>query len=267
MFAPDGGALVPARIRALNALFTAFQARPEVSVRVVPFDKDVLAAWPGDGGFAQPDSTLTAFLDSQPSTLGTGADYQFVLSDAVRAVEADVDANPDLARSRYLVLLITDGPPFPRCASDDAMAMYADWTAPNGVWADSSPQDCNEDGGTIANPDFTPGGDYNQLSALHFAVTLMDSYARQHGADAFVFDAVLLHNKAAIQSCGILCEGIYGSYTNAASSQYPLAALTILRFTLQDLTSAGGGTVTEFLDSAIENMNLDGIDAGAVACP
>src|SRR5262245_10275102 len=77
------------------------------------------------------------------SEFGKGIDYQGVLSYAYGVIATDIDlmeriSPQELPRTRYVVVFLTDGTPFPKCAANDNLAQYADDMNPDLLWADSS---------------------------------------------------------------------------------------------------------------------------------
>lgn len=256
----------PARVKAVKKLIQALQARADVSLSIVPFNTAVMGPYPQAGFTATTDPGLMLLVSTLQSQLGSGTDFEGALSHVYTTISADIaqqkatDAGTgQLGATDYVVLLVTDGTPFPRCSANDALATYANSLMPSGIWPDSpgAGSACND---PLANPglvNFTPGTDRNQTSALIAQVAALRALQGPH---AIRFNTQLLFNTQNIQQCGPICQDIYGTYPEVPSAQYPQAALTVARYTLQQLTLAGGGTYGEALD------NL-GIAAFATALP
>ena len=130
-FATAVGIQTPARVRALQALTQQFATQPNVTVTIVPVAQEVNQA--------------VANLQAQ---LGKGTDMQGALSSAYGVIASDIaDLNTNtpqlLPRTRYVVVFLTDGTPYPRCSANDDLSQYADPTHPELIWADSLPDYCN----------------------------------------------------------------------------------------------------------------------------
>ena len=150
------GITVPGRVRSLRAVIDSLKSRPEVSVALVPFDSKVNNAYPDSfapSGFVPAsDGALGARIDSLQNQLGKGTDYQGALAEARARIENDVLATiargqrSILPRARYVVVMLTDGTPYPRCAADDNNPdpnYYATVDRPSGVWRDDPASFCN----------------------------------------------------------------------------------------------------------------------------
>jgi hypothetical protein len=139
------GVTQPARVRAVNKLLQQFSRAPNVQVALVPFETNVKGVWPGPGGgrFGRPDSALQTRVNTLQSELGKGTDYQGALAYAYSLIATDIVATeattPEvLPRTRYVVVFLTDGVPFPKCAANDNLTQFADDLNPDLTWADSS---------------------------------------------------------------------------------------------------------------------------------
>jgi hypothetical protein len=139
----DGGLPTePARVRALKLLAAASQTQGDVQMALQPFEANTLQSFPIGGGFATPNATLDSVVSTLQSTLGKGADMQGALDLAIETLRADMvktgQSDPaTLARTRYVVVVISSGVPYPRCSSDDSLSSYADALHPDGIWADN----------------------------------------------------------------------------------------------------------------------------------
>ncbi|HET7742455.1 MAG TPA: vWA domain-containing protein, partial [Mycobacterium sp.] len=136
-FATAVGIQTPARVRALQALTQQFAAQPNVQVTIVPWDTNVKNVWPPVATgqrFARPIG-IDTYIANLQAQLGKGTDFQGALSYAYGVIASDIaDTNTNnpqlLPRTRYVVVLLTDGTPYPRCSANDNLSQYADPTHP-----------------------------------------------------------------------------------------------------------------------------------------
>ena len=137
-FAAAVGIPAPARVRALQALTAQFAAQPNVQVSIVPWDTNVKNVWPPvttGQRFARPIG-IDTYIQNLQSQLGKGTDFQGALSYAYGVIASDIaDTNTNnpqlLPRTRYVVVLLTDGTPYPRCSANDDLSVYADPPIPS----------------------------------------------------------------------------------------------------------------------------------------
>src|SRR5262249_59616383 len=88
------------------------------------------------------------YIQNLQAQLGKGTDFQGALSYAYGIIASDIaDTNLNnpqlLPRTRYVVVLLTDGTPYPRCSANDNLSVYADPTHPELISPDSLPDFCN----------------------------------------------------------------------------------------------------------------------------
>jgi hypothetical protein len=258
----DGG--TPVRIAALKSLVLNLAEGSQLSV--IAFDSAANKVWPTGSPFATPDSTFGPALDPLPSQLGTASNFQAAFELAASLIESDAHqvelVEPELLqRTRYLVVMITDGVPSPRCSSDDSQPNYASSLDPSLVWADTS-SFCNDpvavDAGSI--PNFVAGGDLNQNYQLHASIDELVSLKESLGVADVKLDYALLFNQQAATACGAACDDIYGVYPEVSADQFVAAAGTVARWIGHDLTQRTGGTFQEFDDSAISQLSFQGYD-------
>lgn len=276
------GVTTPARVRALQKLIAQFdaanQAGANVQISIVPFETNVKNVWPPNvsgNRFAKPDSTLTSYLANLQSQLGKGTDYQGATSYAYDLIASDIiqtqQTNPQLLpRTRYVTVFLTDGTPYPRCAGNDNLPVYADPDHPDLTWADSeSAADfCN-----LVDPDpnadtitgFLPGTDRNQNYQIFSYVDRMMDLKQQYNIGDIRFHTVLLFNDAAVAACGPICQDIYGTYPGVSVADYPLAAKKIARWTLQQMATRGNGVFQEFYNGEIQSLGLGALDYSSLA--
>lgn len=278
------GVTQPARVRAVNVLLDQFQNQPNVQVALVPFETNVKGVWPGGTGagvqrFARPDSTLRTRVNQLQSELGKGTDYQGALSYAYALIASDIvdtaDQTPELLpRTRYVVVFLTDGVPFPKCAANDNLTQYADDLNPDLTWADSfgAGDFCNLI--DPMDPDyitgFVAGTDRNQNYQLFSYVDQLMELKDQYNIGDIRLHTVLLFNLEAVRACGPICQDIYGQYVRwpgpTPVADGPSAAKTIATWTLQQLAQRGNGVYQEFNDFAgIGQLNLGALDYSSLA--
>jgi hypothetical protein len=274
------GVTQPARVRALLRLLNTFQGSPNVEVGLVTFETNAKKAFPPQSStkvFGDPgDSTLLATINGLQFQLGKGTDYQGALATAYTLVKSDIDqtiqANPaQLPRTRYVVVFLTDGTPFPRCAANDNLTQYADPDNPELTWQDSfgAPGFCNLI--DPMDPDyitgFVAGTDRNQNYQLYAYVDQLMELKRFNNIGDIRFHTILLFNEEAVRLCGLICQDVYGQYPNyTTAASYPQAAHRIAQYLLRKMAEKGNGVYQEFSDNAgIANMGLGALDYTSLA--
>lgn len=280
------GVTQPGRVRALNRLLDQFEAQPNVEVALVPFETNVKGVWPGSTGagarrFGRVDATLRTRVNTLQAELGKGTDYQGALSYAYGLVSSDIaqteETSPELLpRTRYVVVFLTDGVPFPRCSANDNLSQYADDLNPDLTWADSfgAGDFCNtidpEDPDAITG--YVAGTDRNQNYQLFSYVDQLMELKDQFNIGDIRLHTVLLFNLQAVRDCGPICQDVYGQYVRwpgpVAMPDGPVAAKDIARWTLQQLAQRGNGVYQEFNDfSGIGQLNLGALDYSSLYSP
>lgn len=278
------GVTQPGRVRALNRLLDQFEQQPNVEVALVPFETNVKGVWPGSTGigstrFGRPDATLRNRVNTLQAELGKGTDYQGALAYAYGLVSSDISQtemnSPELLpRTRYVVVFLTDGVPFPKCSANDNLTQYADDLNPDLTWADSfgAGDFCN----TIdpMDPDaitgFVAGTDRNQNYQLFSYVDQLMELKQQYNIGDIRMHTVLLFNLEAVTACGPICQDVYGQYVRwpgpVPVPDGPAAAKDIARWTLQQLAQRGNGVYQEFNDfTGIGQLNLGALDYSSLA--
>ena len=138
----------------------------------MPWDTNVKNVWPPVATgqrFARPIG-IDTYIQNLQAELGKGTDFQGAISYAYGIIASDIadlnTTNPQLLpRTRYVVVLLTDGTPYPRCSANDNLSQYAD---PARTRSSSGrtrcPDYCNltDAQGTDAINGFIPGTDRNQ---------------------------------------------------------------------------------------------------------
>lgn len=272
------GVTKPARVRALERLVSQFSAQPNVQLSIVPFETNVKNVWPPaatGSRFARPDSTLDTYIGGLQAQLGKGTDYQGAISYAYSLIASDITAlsqsSPEvLPRTRYVVVFLTDGTPYPRCSANDNLTTYADPDNPDLTWADSSSavEFCN-----LLDPDspdsiegFEPGTDRNQNYQLFSYVRRLMELKDQYNVGDIRMHTVLLFNQEAVRLCGPICQDLYGTYPGVTPDQYPQQAKKIASWLLKRFADIGNGVYQEFNDNAgITNMGLGALDYSSFA--
>ncbi|MCU0695815.1 MAG: hypothetical protein MUC96_04700 [Myxococcaceae bacterium] len=208
---PQAGSTQPARTRALLALLTEAQARPNVEVALLSFGRSTSRAV-----FHRPDSF---FLRQPVSTLQAELDGQSNLQAALGAARAAIGENAlqlsaaDRARTRYVVVLVSAGVPTPRCSSVDLDTQLP--TAPGGRWPDTEGFEawCNTPTSDLQFEErgrFVPGGDLNQPWQLDDAVDDLVSLPAALGVRDVRLDTWHLLDEARVQRCGAACDELFG---------------------------------------------------------
>lgn len=265
------GVTQPARVRALKALLNQFAGRPNVTVSVVPFETNVKNPWPpAQTGqrFARPDGNLIQYVDALQNQLGKGTDYQGVLGYVYALISSDIIAvqrqNPAiLPRTRYVVVFLTDGTPYPRCdANNGRLPQYAD---PDHPWLQF--RDSPDIGNYchVLSPEdpingFIPGTDRNQNYQVFAPIENMIKLKDQYNLGDIRLHTVLLFNEAAVRACGPICQDLYGVYDGVPPDQYPQAAKKIATWALQQMAQRGNGVYQEFLDGNVYSLGLGALD-------
>jgi Bacterial TSP3 repeat len=131
-------------------------------------------------------------------------------------VESDIQSTltnspAELPRTRYEIVLITDGSPTPRCTWADGAGNAASAQNPMGTWADTDPTYCNtvdpQDPDYI--PGFIPGGDRNQNHQLFAPIDALKGVAATARVGKMELHTLLATNAEAIAQCGALCTDLY----------------------------------------------------------
>ncbi|SEU38042.1 cell-cell cohesion protein MtsD [Stigmatella erecta] len=272
------GVTEPARVRALKRLVNQFRQQPNVQISIVPFETNVKNVWPPvttGNRFARPDASLDTYIRGLQSQLGKGTDYQGAVGYAYSLIASDINAvsanNPEvLPRTRYVVVFLTDGTPYPRCSANDNLSTYATPDAPDLTWADSSSAGdfCN-----LLDPDspdsineFQPGTDRNQNYQLFSYVRRLMELKDQYNVGDIRMHTVLLFNQQAVKLCGPICQDIYGTYPGTPPAEYPQAAKKVASWLLARFAEIGNGVYQEFNDTGeINNMGLGALDYSSFA--
>lgn len=278
------GVTQPARVRAVNRLIDQFEQQSNVTVALVPFETNVKGVWPGVSGmggqrFGVPNQQLRDRVNALQAELGKGTDYQGALSYAYSLIGSDIIATEEMApdqlpRTRYVVVFLTDGVPFPKCAANDDLTQYADDLNPELTWADSYGAgdfcDLIEPDDPDAITGFVAGTDRNQNYQLFSYVKQLVELKDQYNIGDIRLHTVLMFNEEAVRNCGPICQDVYGQYVRwpgpTPVADGPAAAKRIAAWTLQQLAQRGNGIYQEFSNFAgLAQLNLGLLDYSSLA--
>ena len=208
------------------------------------------------------------------------------MSKAAELIDKDINAtltnSPEiLPRTRYVVVFLSDGTPYPRCSANDDLTQFAGPDTPWGTWEDTfgASEFCNlldEDGrddvftpGDSKNEidDFAPGTDRNQNYQIFTYVDQLMELKQKNNIGDLRLHTILLFNEQAVATCGTLCQEIYGAYAGVAPADFPRAAKKIAGWTLQQMALRGNGIYQEFQNGDIGQMSLGALDYSSLASP
>lgn len=244
------GVTSPARVRAIRRFLTDNQARTNLSVALVSWGMNGVTV-----PFTTPRSLEQNVLALQ-SNLVSGSNLQAALASTKALIDADVGQSPVAARAhtRYLVVLLSTGVPFPRCAANDSLSIYANAGQPELTWADSDPAFCNLDpsGPEVLGP-FIPGNDLNQNRQLRQAASDLAALAPVHHLGGLELHTRLVLDGATLDACGPICRDAFGGMSSAE-------VRAVGTYTLGQLAMYGRGTFAD--PGALTNLegNVAAID-------
>ncbi|MCC6335608.1 MAG: hypothetical protein IT380_16650 [Myxococcales bacterium] len=255
---------VSRREATLDAFLGRAQAAPEALVSVSFFGEAVTGSLPSfPGGFVRPDAAfraqVQAFLQAPPAG---PSNLEGALAFAHARLSAEVQAmrqiDPGmLSRTTFRLVVLTDGPPSPRCLADDTQDAGATPAMVEGLWPDSSTF-CND----VAGLD---GGSLNQTADLLSLVDALKTAAAP--ARAFTFDTVFFFNDANLAACGPVCDDAFGRYAGVAPGGQYQAAKTDARNLLGLLSTRGGGAARDLDTAGTDNplSQVDFVDGGVAS--
>jgi hypothetical protein len=240
---------VPGRVRAISAFYDQNAPRPNLSASILAFHTSSQAT-PFEAAASGPPQ----FLWEQQSDLGKSSDLQGGLDAAATFLAQDMETTTQelRARTKYVVVVLSKGVPFPRCSSNDSLLSYATPADPSGPWADSTGAErfCNQ-GSSVPEenlPGFEPGGDRNQNAQLISAVERIMGLKEQFGVGDVRMHTVLLFDSKIMASCGPICQDI----------AFGPAGRNVGRYTLGLLAQHGRGT---FIDPGPpQQLTLESVD-------
>jgi hypothetical protein len=259
----------PWRVRALHQLINQLAPMSNASLAVVAFDSS-----PHPAMFAAPLSLLPA-VDALPSELGKGSDYQSALEYSRALITNDIvetrAQNPELIpRSRYVVLIIGTGIPYPKCTAFDALSQYATPSMPELVWHDEPGNYCNSADPQDPNaiPGFIAGQDRNQFRQLVGVVADIKALQQAYNVGDVRVHALQILNLEAARNCGTLCQDVFGTWPATQPSEYFEAGRQVGEHFMKKFAETGGGNFFSALDSnALSTLTLAGIDFSSASSP
>ena len=250
-------ATTPGRVKALHSFLDKNKARPNVFVSLIPWDTSVTNQYPSSGFVPASDGTLPAHLDSLQNSLGKGSDFQGALAGVSRTIEADLSAATAevRAKTRYVVVFLSDGLPYPRCSASDGLTNWATPASPDGIWPDNPATFCNDTFDAGCDPclvGFVPGGDRNQNSQLSDAAAAIAALKSKYQAGDVRVHTRLLLDASVLQSCGACLNDLGSGAATAAEAR------TEATFALTKIAQGGGGTFGDPGSPSV--LSLDDID-------
>lgn len=263
------GVTEPGRVRAIKTLVNKYRGIPQVQLAIVPWESKVQGAIPPGGNgpeFIPADQITDADIEALQNDLGKGTDYQGAMAEGARRVESDILNTPrqQRPRTKYVVILLTDGVPYPRCAADDALpvADYATAANPSGIWADTPTAQsfCNSTDPQNEIPGFKGGTDRNQNYQIFGNVDDLMRLGPRYGVGELRLHAMLLFSVDAAIACGQICvDDIFNGFSVAD-------AHTIAEWTLRQMAEVrGGGTYTEF--TTTQSIDFGNLNYASLAEP
>ncbi len=289
----------PGRVKAIEQLLNRFttenaNGQSNVSVAILPFETSPMQPWPQTSGaactdncFAPPDQTATQFCDALASELGNGTDTQAVLEEAYTVISADLanvaaTAPQDLPRTRYEVVFLTDGVPFPHCTASMNLPPqdYATPEQPWLTWEDDStyctqgppagadPNQCGPQVVCINGKPYQTGTDINQNYQIFDAAKSIMSLKNTFNVGDVRIDTVMLLNEQAVQICGMQCTDVYGKWPGPINpATYPQETFKAASWLLQEIATIGNGTYQAFTNGQIQDLSLAGLDYASLQSP
>lgn len=252
------GIVTSGRVKALSSFFQSNASRPNLSTSILTF------------GTLSQATRFQSVADGPPlelptlqSTLSNASDLQGGLELAATRLSEDMEATtPELrARTKYIVVVLSKGVPFPRCSANDGLSSYASPSDPSGTWADSPGAEtfCNSGSSTPEDniPGFVAGGDRNQNAQLLAAVDSIVSLKGKFGVGDVRVHTALLFDSATVASCGAICQ----------DAMLGTAGHDVGHYTLEQLALHGQGT---FVDpGSPQQLTLGGMDTSEFTtfCP
>ena len=199
------------RFRAIDGIVDRLRNNPHVSFAVIGF-----SSWSRELGFTRDRGALDAALDPAGG-LGPATDYQGSLATALRLLESDMLAGDpaERARTRYVVIFVSDGVAEPRCLAgceDDQNACANGVDDDGDGLTDAGDGDCDRIADASVHPDSLYGvcntrqevpddvyvdfdglcPAYNQPNQILFRVAEILRVAESYGVGQVTLHTVLL---------------------------------------------------------------------------
>ena len=249
---PDGN-VHPQRVCALYNEITRLKDNTNVTAALVPFESEISGTYPSLSDFAPvSDNNIDAWvmaINDMQGSLGQANNWQAGLAEALARVSDDIShlAAADKPNTRYLVVFIGDGMPFPFCASNDSLPanQLASASSPDLTWPDSAGAGCPVDGGGAgcACNDGDPsvaglvaGGNLDQPTDLYALADQIKALGSSVGG--VQIDTVLLWNDANYATLGapeqVDMFGLSATDAHTAAVHF-----------MSELATHGGGTTLE----------------------
>jgi len=283
---PDGNAH-PGRVCALYKIINSFVDKPNVEVALIPFETKITGEYPTTGFQSVTSGNIGNWVNSVinplQSALGQGTDYQGAFAEAYTRIALDISATKKAQRprSRYVVVFLTDGTPFPRCAADDSLPPqdYATPGNPDLIWPDSpgaldpatGANFCNEDAladlldptGTNTAP-FAAGTDRNQNYQILGLIDRIMNLQQQYNVADIRVHSILLWNEVNIRTLGLTeQQDLFGDM--GAVPDPEVAAHDVAKHLLGEIADHGHGTFQEF--TTLAQIQLGTLDYTSLASP
>ncbi len=257
----------PGRVKALDLLVRRFDSRKDIYVALDGFESRLNPTIPAvDQGFIAPAQLDSATINNLQQDLGKGTDYQGALAQAYTRIEQDI-LNPlnniaNRPRTRYVVVLMTDGVPYPRCSAVDNLPddQYATPQNPWGIWRDSPPGFCNAGNPDVQLNGYTVGTDRNQNYQILGAVQRLAALKDKYNIGDIRLHTVLIYNIAAVEACNAMTGGLCAKdlYNGLSATEAHAVASQLLT----RMAEIGGGTYQEF--TTPESIQLATLDYGSL---
>ncbi len=271
------GITEPGRVRALRDLRNQFSGQTNISIAVDLFASGITTVYPASGGeLFGPASNLTdTQIQSLQANLDKGTDYQGALAQAYWRIESDIQNTIEhkgkslLPRTKYVVILLTDGTPYPRCTANDnePSSYYASAEHPEGVWPDNpgginpetgQPRFCNAMDAEDTIAEFVGGTDRNQNYQVFDAADRLMLLKSKYNLGDLRLHTILLFNTEGVADAVALggSQVLIDLYNGMGS---PEEAHEVARWTLTEMaTRHGNGLYNEFTDRA--SIELGALD-------
>lgn len=203
---PGANHTPPRRMQAVQEVLDRFAGNPAVSFAVVTFSSNV-QAYPYDRTKQVFTTDVSALGLDRLRNVDSVTDYQGALS-KVKGLLAEDMANTaklrksELPRTKYAVIFLTDGAPFPRCSRAEPQKN----NPPDAAACDTQPSTCTicQIGGKQnLFPALKAGEDYNAPYQLIQIVEETHRLAEAYGVGDLKFHSALLRVDNAVECCPV----------------------------------------------------------------
>ena len=200
----------PRRMQAVQEVLKRYANNTAVSYSVIAFSAGI-EVYPFDTNkqtFTRDENLLNL---SRLRDVDSVTDYQGALSRAATLMQDDIlatqkSSRSELPRTKYAVLFLTDGTPFPHCSKADPTHNQP----PDLPGCDLGNPDtctiCQRGGGVAGFPGLMKGDDYNEPYQLVQIVDGMHKFADAHSVGEFKFHAAQLKVDNAAICCPLCFE-------------------------------------------------------------